>query len=101
MELRIRQEGEAAILELSGEFTIGKEPGRLKAATVELLDRGTRSFVVDFRPLTRLDSAGVGEFVACAKRVAEKQGAVRVALPKTGPIRRIFEITQLDRIFER
>jgi len=56
--------------------------------------------VLDLTRLTYLDSAGIGAVVACSKQAAASGIVMKIALARSGPVRRIFEVTQLERGFE-
>ena len=65
-----------------------------------VLTEGRAGIVLDLTRLVYLDSAGVGSVVACAKQAASSGVVMKIALAPEGPVRRIFEITQLERGFE-
>ena len=71
---------------------------------VEVFDRvlaeSRSGIVLDLTRLSYLDSAGVGAVVSCGKRAAESGRVMKIAIATAGPVRRIFEITQLERGFE-
>jgi len=56
--------------------------------------------VLDLTRLSYLDSAGIGAVVACSKRAAGAGVILKIALAPAGPVRKIFELTQLERGFE-
>jgi anti-anti-sigma factor len=56
--------------------------------------------VLDLRLLSYLDSAGIGAIVGCAKQGASLGRVVKVVLFPSGPAKRIFKVTQLERAFE-
>lgn len=64
-----------------------------------LSDRGG-GIVLDLTRLSYLDSAGIGAVVSCAKQAAAAGAVMKIALARSGPVRRIFEFTQLERGFE-
>ncbi len=53
--------------------------------------------VVDLGAVSFLDSTALGVVVRAMREVDERRGSARIVLP-TGPARRIFEITTLDRV---
>jgi anti-sigma B factor antagonist len=55
---------------------------------------------LDLTRLSYLDSAGIGALVACSKKAAAKGSILKLAVPPGGPVRRIFELTQLEKAFE-
>ena len=70
----------------------------LRSAMSEAIDRGAVHLVVDLSEATFIDSMTLGVLLGAVKRLRPSGGAVSVVC--TDPhIRRIFEITLLDRIF--
>jgi anti-sigma B factor antagonist len=53
--------------------------------------------VVDLEPVAFLDSTALGAIVRSLREIDERGGRAAVVLP-SGPARRIFEITTLDRV---
>ena len=47
-----------------------------------------------------MDSAGLGETVACTKRIRERNGIVKLVIPKRAKPDEIFVVTGLDKAFE-
>jgi anti-sigma B factor antagonist len=62
------------------------------------ISEGTSSLVVDLSGVTFIDSMGVGALLGGMKRLQAKGGEFRLVVPESG-IRRIFEMTLLDRVF--
>jgi anti-sigma B factor antagonist len=70
----------------------------LRSAMAEAVDRGSVSVVVDLSQATFIDSMTLGVLLGAVKRLRPVGGGVSVVC--TDPhIRRIFEITLLDRVF--
>jgi anti-sigma B factor antagonist len=57
------------------------------------------SLVIDLTGVTFIDSMGLGALLGTMKRLQEKGGQFRLVVP-AGDIRRVFEMTLLDRVFE-
>lgn len=94
--LNIRSEGtgDRRILRLSGECDIATAP-RLHEALVPL--RGeVRELVLDLSGLEFIDSSGVAVIAGALKWVRESEGTLVVSGAR-GPVRKVFEITGLDR----
>jgi anti-sigma B factor antagonist len=72
-------DGEWGVLVVSGEVDLAVAP-ELRASLAELVDVGVRHLVVDLRPVTFLDSTGIGVLVAAAKRLhdADVTGSLRL-----------------------
>ena len=89
-----------SILVCSGRLTIDGGDETLRGALREALEEGERQLVLDMTALSYMDSAGVGEVVACSKRAFDRSGVIKIVLRPDGAVRRIFQITCLDRAFE-
>jgi anti-sigma B factor antagonist len=88
------------VLACVGSMTLGEGAEELELPFERALAGAGRGIVLDLTRLSYLDSAGVGALVACSKAAAAAGTVMKVALAPTGPVRRIFELTQLERAFE-
>lgn len=71
---------------------------RLRERIHEVLaEPGIDHLVIDLSNATFLDSSALGVLVGALKRMREVDGRFDIVLP-TSPLRRIFEITALDRV---
>ena len=100
MEIFTRREGKVTVVSLSGAVVGGEAEASLRSTFRGLLDSGDRLFVFHMTAVPYLDSAGVGELVGCAKRDYERGGAIKIVLAPRGPVREIFKVTSLDKVFE-
>jgi anti-sigma B factor antagonist len=88
----------AWIVSLAGEVDLYSAPD-LKAQLARLTDAGARDIVVDMSATTFIDSTALGVLVRGVQRLRELDGG-RFALVVTDEnIRRIFEMTGLERVF--
>lgn len=72
----------------------------LRDRVIEALESAAVTrLVVDLSRTTFLDSSALGVLVGALKRVRERDGRLDIVSPPDG-IRRIFEITSLDRVLE-
>ncbi len=111
MAVVIRSEGDVSVVELSGEFSLGKGgvahaldlQGRriseMRQTLRALLDRSRTRIVLDLDKVRLLDSAGLGEPVAWKKRAVELGGDIRV-LHLHSTVLELFEMTALTRVFQ-
>lgn len=111
MGVSVRTEGNVAIVELRGEFTLGKtgvsRPLDLHGHRLEdlgqtlrgLVDRGISRIVLDLDGVRFLDSAGLGELVAWKKRTLQLGGDLRLLRPHDR-VREVLELTTLMRVFQ-
>ncbi len=100
VEVFSRKVGKISVLGLSGRLTLGEVEDKLKKHFKALLDSGERTFVFHMAAVPYVDSAGVGELVACAKRAYETGGIIKIVLPNDGLTYQIFIKTSLDKVFE-
>jgi anti-sigma B factor antagonist len=73
--------------------------GTLRDRLAALADGGARQVTIDLSEATFLDSMALGVMLGAKKRLDEGGGDLVLVVPKP-EIRRIFEITMLDRVFE-
>ena len=99
MKAGLRQAGEVAVLDLSGKITIGEGDVVLRDRVHELLDAGKSKILLNLQGVTYMDSAGIGELVACYKRAREKGGSVRLLNP-SGKVSDLLQLTKLEQVFD-
>lgn len=87
------------VLKGEGALSIGAAADAFDEACRQLIGK-RGGIVLDLSHLAYVDSTGVASIVACTKRAAERGSVVKVVLAADGAVRRVFEITQLDRAFE-
>jgi anti-sigma B factor antagonist len=73
--------------------------GDLDDRLSEVIDDGAPAVVMDLSSTTFLDSMALGVLLSAMKRLRARGGRFRVVVPPTD-IRRIFEVTLLDRVFD-
>jgi anti-sigma B factor antagonist len=96
-EMDARTDGDKAILAVRGSVDLTTAPA-LRTRLAELIDDGHTCIVVDLAATDFLDSTGLGALVSALKRLRMKDGEIRVVCT-TGHVRKVFEITSLDRVF--
>ena len=86
-----------SVVEVHGQADL-HTASELRTAMTDAVDRGAVSLVVDLSEATFIDSMTLGVLLGAVKRLRPVGGTVSVVC--TDPhIRRIFEITLLDRVF--
>jgi anti-sigma B factor antagonist len=83
---------------IGGEATLVTAP-QLRDTLVEVMDAGARGVLVDFSGATFVDSTALGVLMGSMKRLRATGGDL-VIVCRDANIRRIFEMTLLNRIFE-
>jgi anti-sigma B factor antagonist len=86
------------LIELEGEVDVYTAP-QLKQQMISLLESGNTEMVVDLTKVEYLDSTALGVLIGGLKRVRERDGNLPLICPSPR-IRRVFEITGLDKIFD-
>ncbi len=100
MEIKADKKNGINILYLAGKMTIGDGDVKLRKAFRDLLEAGERQFLFDMSEVPYLDSAAVGETVACYKRASDQGGVIKVVMPPGGKAHEVFVLTYLDRVFQ-
>ena len=99
MKATVRQIGPVSILDVSGKVTIGEGDVILRNTFQEVLDSGTKNVLLNLEKVSYMDSAGIGELVACYKRAKEKNGVVKLLNP-SGKVYDLLQLTKLEEVFE-
>jgi anti-anti-sigma factor len=85
---------DVSVVKLDGEWDIADVP-RLRAA-FEGLDE-SKNVIVDLRGVSYLDSSSLTEILTLHKRITTTGKRLDVII-SDGPVRRLFQITSLDRL---
>jgi len=99
MKTTVRTVGEVSVVDLSGKITIGEGDIILRDKVHELLEGGHKKILLNLEKVSYMDSAGIGELVACYKRAKEKAGTVKLLNP-SGKVFDLLQLTKLEEIFE-
>src|SRR6185312_5763831 len=83
---------------VAGEVDLATAP-ELKEALTEVVNGGARGVLVDLSNATFIDSTTLGVLMGAVKRLRPAGGELAIACHDPN-IRKIFEITMLDRVFE-
>jgi anti-sigma B factor antagonist len=86
-----------AVIAVAGEVDLYTAP-ELKRELVAAIDQGVRKVVVDLSEATFIDSTTLGVLLSGVKRLRPLGGELAVVCTDRN-IRKIFEITLLDRVF--
>jgi anti-sigma B factor antagonist len=99
MKATHRQVGQVSVVDISGKITIGEGDVVLRDKVLELLDKDTKHILLNLEKVSYMDSAGIGELVACYKRAREKGGNVKLLSP-SGKVYDLLQLTKLEEVFE-
>jgi anti-sigma B factor antagonist len=86
-----------SIVSVAGEVDLATAP-ELKEALTEVVNNGARGVLVDLSNATFIDSTTLGVLMGAVKRLRPTGGELAIACNDPN-IRKIFEITLLDRVF--
>jgi anti-sigma B factor antagonist len=86
------------VIKLEGEVDVYTAP-QLKQQMIAMLEAGTRQIVIDLTRVEYFDSTALGVLIGGLKRMRERDGNLSLICPNPR-IRRVFEITGLDKIFD-
>jgi anti-sigma B factor antagonist len=93
-----RPTAKTVVLAIHGEADM-RAASELKDRLGEVIDDSPTAIVLDLSDATFLDSMTLGVFLTAMKRLRARGGRFRVVAP-SAEIRRIFEMTLLDRVFD-
>jgi anti-sigma B factor antagonist len=99
MKVTVRNIGSVSVVDLSGRITIGEGDVVMRDNVQSLLDSGRHQIVLNLEKVSYMDSAGIGELVACYKRAREKDGTVKLLNP-SGKVYDLLQLTKLEEIFD-
>ena len=99
MKANARHHGKVTVLDLSGKITIGEGDIKLREAVHALLEEGRKNLVLNLSGVSYMDSAGIGELVACYKRAKEKGAAMKLLNP-SGKVQDLLILTRLQEVFD-
>ena len=99
MKATIRKLGKVSVVDINGKITIGEGDVLLREKVNELLEAGENRIVLNLEKVKYMDSAGIGELVACYKRAKEKDGTVKLLNP-SGKVYDLLQLTKLEEVFE-
>jgi anti-sigma B factor antagonist len=77
----VREAEKVRIVDVSGKFIIGGPELELREAVKRILEDGHTRIVVNLKDVTMIDSAGIGELIACKFRVQKQEGAIHLVKP--------------------
>ena len=97
IDLKPEDGGETLAVALGGSMDIATSP-TVRAALSDAIDGGANHLIVDLTRLEFLDSTGLGVLIGAHRRVAERDGSLRLIVNE-GPISRLLNITGLVAVF--
>jgi anti-anti-sigma factor len=88
----------AVVVRVAGKVMMGAESEKIVTVVEDLLSEGKRLIVFDMGAITKIDSTGIGRFIASYNKIATAGGEMRMA-GATGTLLQAFHVSLLDTIF--
>jgi anti-sigma B factor antagonist len=98
LSLERRTHGTWAVVDVGGELDLYTAPSFRESVLEAAGDTDPPKVIVDFRGLGFIDSSGLGAIVACLKHLRERGGDLALAAPEGSGLRRLLDLTGLDRV---
>lgn len=86
-------------LVISENFSVD-EASDLREQINDLINKGERHFILNFKACTFIDSTGLGVLVSVYKKCAELNGTLILSSLVNQNVLKIFKLTRLDRVFD-
>ena len=88
----------AVVVRVAGKVMMGVESEQIVKLVDDLLREGKRTIVFDIGGVTKIDSTGIGRFIASYNKIAAAGGEMRMA-GATGTLLQAFHVSLLDTVF--
>jgi anti-sigma B factor antagonist len=98
LTLEQRAHGEWVVVDVGGELDLYTAPSFRDSVLQAASETDPSRVIVDFSRLGFIDSSGLGAIVACLKNLRERGGELTLAAPEGSGLRRLLELTGLDRV---
>src|SRR5690242_7758588 len=98
VKVKVRHEGDVAIVDLAGRITLGEGSGLVRNTIKELVAAGSRKVLLNLHDVTYLDSAGLGELVGSYATITNLGGQIKL-LHAQGKVTDMLTVTKLYTIF--
>lgn len=98
MDIKVRHMENVTVLELAGSLDVSNAH-QIRQTLIDAASGESAQVVVNLRDLYFVDSSGLATLVQGLKRAREHQGNLCLCSLQS-PVRLIFEMTRLDKVFE-
>lgn len=98
MKIEITANGEAKIMEISGDIDMYSSPV-LREELLVLVSKKASHILVDFKDVSYIDSSGIATFVEGLKSTMSAGGKLKLVSLPPGIIE-IFNFSRLDKVFD-
>ncbi len=95
-----RRNGDVAIVDLSGRFTLRDASGVIRNAVLSLVNGGEKKILLNLADVVHMDSAaGLGELIGSYTAVQKSGGQMKL-LNAQKNVNEVLRITRLDTVFK-
>jgi len=95
----LRDVGAVTIVDLSGVLRLGESSNVLRRVINDLIAKQRHRIVLNFRNVSEIDSAGVGELIAAYTALKNNHGRLKLLNPPK-KICEVLELTKLSKVVE-
>ena len=99
LDIKQRQAGDVAVLDLNGELSIGDSSTALRGAIRSLVAEGNKKILLNLGGVKYIDSSGIGELIANYTTVGRGGGQLKL-LNLTDKVQDLLVITKLLTVFD-
>lgn len=97
MNHTVERHGELAVVCLAGKITVGNALEDVRAVVEDLIAEECLRVVFDLGEVSFVDSAGLGEIVACHRSLDQIGGRLVLASPR-GKVKDLIELTRIGEL---
>ena len=94
-----REVSDVAVVDFSGQITLGESSAKLRNMIRDIVERGHRKILLNLGDVDYIDSAGIGELVSAYTSVRSVHGELKL-MNLSRRLRDIIQITRLYTIFD-
>jgi anti-sigma B factor antagonist len=98
MDIRTRERDSTVVLDVAGRLTAGAGADQLRGTITQLAGAGKKRVLLNLQDVVFMDSTGLGSLVATSEILRRQGGNLRVVNAR-GPVRHVFQITRLNKVF--
>ena len=98
MTVNINEENGVSVVNLEGNLDTNTSPA-VEVKISNLLEEGTQKMIIDLNDTAYVSSAGLRIFLATAKKITAKKGAVKLVNPNT-VVKEILDISGFSTILD-
>jgi len=97
-KLEIRRVEDMLVLQFAGPAQLTRQSFELTELRRALQQKDTK-VLIDLSRVTKIDSAGLGQLIACYSHVVKNQGTVKLLNP-TAKVQTLLRLTRIDSVLE-